>query len=405
VPRFTYRATDAKGHEAAGEVEAPTSEQAVQGLTEQGYQVSWLEAAERAPGPAARGMTAPEQVAFFNSQLAAMLKAGIPVSRSIRALAADMRRGRLRRALQHVAADLDDGRSLGEAFAAQRHLFPPVYGRLMEAGARSGNLPAVLLMMSTYSRAVAELRATVLSALWYPAVVLLFCVGVFTFVSLFVAPNLAEAFREFEVPLPFITAAMLFLARYIGYVLLILVGLVALVWVVCRTVRHSEGGAAALDGLKLRLPLIGSMLRASLYARLSRTLSLLLGGGVPMTESLRLARDAVGNAQFERTLDTVARLVADGQPLGASLRLLPGAPHLLAWSAHLGEERGDLVETLAQTAETYDVEAQHRAAVLKTAILPGLVFFVTIFVALTVIALLFPLVRLISSLGGGMSGM
>jgi type II secretory pathway component PulF len=404
MPRFNYRATSAEGNEVTGEVTAARPEEAVAMLGRAGLQVSWLSAAPHPPPPAARGLTAPEQMAFFNSQLAAMTKAGIPVSQGIRALAADLRRGRLRRALDQVARDLDGGASLDQAFQAQRHLFPRAYGHLMEAGARSGNLPAVLLMLSTYSRAIADLRAAVLSALWYPLVVAIFCVVIFVFVGTFVAPNLEVIFKEFDIRLPWITAAVLFVVRHAAPSVVVLAGFVVLVWAVVKAVRHSAGGRAAMDHARLRLPLIGAMLRASLLSRFARTLALLLGGGVPMLEALRLAREALDNADFEDRLTEVERGVAEGQPLGQTLTDRLRGGQVLAWSVSLGEQRGDVVEALQDAAEVYDVETRHRAQVLRTAIQPLLVLFVAGLVAFTTMVMLLPLVRLISQLGADGKG-
>ena len=401
MPRFTYRATDAAGHEVTGDVTAERSEQAVANLMRLGYQVSWLTAAEAAPGAPARGLAAPEQVAFFNSQLAAMTKTGIPVSKAIAALAADMRHGRLRGALERVAKDLEDGQSLGQAFEAQRAFFPPAYGHLMEAGAKSGNLPGVLLMLSTYSRAVADLRRAVIAALWYPLIVIAFCVGIFTFMSFFIAPQLERIFKEFNMEVPWVTAGMLFLARNIIVVLAILAGLVALGWGILRWVRRSAGGRRSLDRFKLHLPLVGKMLRASLLSRFARTLGLLLYGGVPILEALRLTRLALGNAVFEDALGDVEKQVADGGPLGLALQAALAGGQVLGWAVHLGEQRGDLIQTLDDTAEVYDLETRYRAQTLKSAIAPLLVVLVALFVATTASTLLLPMIRLISHLGQG----
>ena len=404
MPRFTYRATDYQGTEVTGSVTAASSDAAVEHLGRLGYQVSWLEAAEGAVRPPRRGLTAPEELAFFNSQLAAMVRTGIPVSKGIAELARDMRSSRLRRALSHVSRDLEKGRSLREAFEGQQHLFPPLYASLMDAGARSGNLPAVLLMLGNYARAVARLRRTVISTMWYPLVVIVFCLALFLFLSFFISPRMEEVFREFDVALPWVTEVTLWVAGH-GPAILAVLGVAVVAALTGLTVmRCTPSGRAALDRSKLGLPLVGKMLRAAAFSRFARTLGLLLQGGVPMVQALALARHALGNEALAGHLKHVEARVAEGEPFGNALRESLAGAHVLIWSAEVAERRGDLPESLVETAQVYDVETEHRARILKTAVLPILVLFVMLFVGGIALVMLLPLVKMISSLGQGVSG-
>jgi type II secretory pathway component PulF len=344
-------------------------------------------------------MTADELTAL-NDQIAALARAGLPLDQGLSSLAREMGRGRLRAVTEALAADLRAGHPLPEALARQEGRVPAYYANLVTAGVRTGRLPEVLATLTTYARSVGATRTVVTEALFYPAVVLVLGLALFTVLAAFVLPQFKQIFDEFGLSLPLVTqVVMLFGAHPLELVvapaLVILLG----PFVLRAVLRLTPRGRRVWARLVYRVPLVGPVIRAARLAAFTDLLGLLVEYGVPLPDAVRLAGGASSDPDTaDRAAAVEARLSA-GTPLAEAFRGQRLVPDWVGWLAAAGEQRGGLAGALREVAGVYRRTVDARAAVLRC-VLPPLVVIatagtLTVFFA---VAVMLPMIKLLEGL-------
>lgn len=341
-----------------------------------------------------------EDLILLNEQIAGMARAGLPLDQGLAALAREMGRGRLREVTAEIAADLRAGHTLPEALQRQGDRLPPYYAGLVLAGVRTGRISEVLATLTVYARSVAEMRSTIVSALLYPAVVLLFAGALFTALSLFVVPQFGRIFADFNMRLPTMTQVALAFGRHPLELLLLPVVLVVVGGLFTRAaLQRTAGGRIAWARFVYGLPIIGTLIRSSRLAAFSELLGILIDHHVPLPEAFRLAGSASSDPLLQAAAGRVEQDLGQGQPLGQSLRERRLVPELIVWMLGLGEQRGTLGPTLHQVAEVYRRQADLRAGMLRN-ILPSLVIILIagVVVGFFLLSIMLPLVKLLEGL-------
>lgn len=338
----------------------------------------------------------------LNEEIAGMARAGLPLDQGLAALAREMGHGRLRRVTAQLAADLQAGHPLPEALKRQGNKVPPFYAAVVSAGIRTGRVADVLGTLTLYTRSIADMRATVLSALFYPALVIVVALVLFTFVALVPHPQYEKLFNEFKLQTPALTRAVLTIGKhpllYVAVPFLVILGiLVALRLVLWST----AAGQRTWIRIVYAIPIVGTLIRAARLSAFTELLAILVDKTVPLPEAFRLA----GAASSDPSLAEGARRVEDdltrGDTLGEVLHRQGLVPELVAWMTAVGEMRGSLGPTLHQVALHYRRQAELRAGVLKSILPPVFVLFTAgIAVTLFVIAIMLPLLQLLRGLSG-----
>lgn len=336
----------------------------------------------------------------LNEEIAGMARAGLPLDQGLAELARDMGRGRLRRVTEAIAADLHAGRTLPEALDRQSGRVPPFYAGLIAAGVRTGRISEVLATLTLYARSLADLRNTVISALFYPGVVLVLSFGLFAFISQLILPQHEKNLRDFGMKLPVISEVMLVLGRHVfEYVILPVLLAVALLLLLYLGLRFSSGGRQLWARLVYSLPLVGTLIRSARLAAFADLLGILIDHELPLPEAFRLA----GGASSDPITAGAARQVEDGLreglPLAEVLRGRGLMPELVVWMVSLGEQRGTLGPTLHQVAELYRRQVEMRAALLRSVLPPFLIIATGgVMVVLFVLATMLPMFKLLEGL-------
>lgn len=341
-----------------------------------------------------------EDLIALNEEIAGMARAGLPLDQGLAALAREMSRGRLQRVTAAVADDLRAGRTLPEALQRQGGRVPPYYAGLVTAGIRSGRVGEVLATLTVYARSVADLRATVLNALFYPAVVLAFACGLFAFLCFFIVPQFQQIFSDFNMTLPAITEwAFAIGSRPLEYLVLPLLVVVGGVLLVRLVLRRTERGRRAWARFLYAIPVAGSLVRATRLAAFTELLAILVDNTVPLPEAVRLAGQASSDPLLAAAAVEVEQDLAQGQPLAEVLGKRRLVPALITWMMGLGEQRGTLGKTLHQVSELYRRQAELRAGLLRT-LLPPLLIIATagVLVGLFVMSIMLPLIQLLEGL-------
>jgi type IV pilus assembly protein PilC len=342
----------------------------------------------------------PDNLILLNEQIAAMARAGLPLDQGLAALAQEMGRGHLRKVTTQLVTDLRAGQTLPEALQRPGNRVPSFYAGLVEAGVRSGRVVEVLATLTDYAKTVANLRATVLDAVLYPAVVLLFSGAILTVVIAYLVPQYGELFRQFNMQLPAITVAVLAVCRRPGAFLVApILAVLGVIILIRASLGGTEQGRCTWARVVYAMPLIGTLLHSARLAAFTELLAILVDYGVPLPRAFQFAGLASSDPFLSRGARLAMKDLEAGQPMSPALRQHLQVPELIAWLTATGEKRGELGNSLHQVAELYRRQVERRATMLKT-VLPPFLIVVTagVLVGLFVFALILPVFRLLEAL-------
>lgn len=382
MPLYEYRAHDAGGKEKKGFIDAPSSSAAYQLLKEQGLFPSRL---QENSGQGARGI-GDESLAHLVTQLASLLKSGIPVDEALESLALSEGNPSVQSGLQRVRVRLREGQTLAGALA-QEQLFPGILLRMVEAGEESGKLPIILQKFADYLQRDLANRQALAGALTYPIILISISILLLGGLLYFLTPVLKEMYGSLGIEPPMFTKVMLWsgswMVDYGVYVLpaVILFALGFFRWVPLG-MRQS---------ITLRLPLWGEMLLASLLERWCSTLAMLHGAGVPLVRALQLSREVMQSPTLDQDLQHLERAVERGDGISNSVSRLPWMPPLLQQFLRTGERTGDLESMLESASHYYERELERRRSLVLRFLEPALITGMGIVVGFLVLAVLLPL--------------
>jgi type II secretory pathway component PulF len=395
---FSYEAQTPTGQALSGTLAATDQQAAQQVLESLHLRVMALTPAAGAAKPARARTLSATDFQMFNQQLAYLATAGLPVEQGLRLIAQDVRSGRLSNTINAVAADLDRGVPLADAFGRYSHQFPPFYGQLIAAGVKSNNLPAMLLNLGRHLELLANLRAALWRAAAYPMVLFLGLMAVATLISWIILPQFRLIFMDFRTQLPAITEFVLAIGPFIPFVALAAVILVVglpLLW----GLLGALGFGAGLTDLLLWVPLLGPVLKRNLMARWCDALMLGVQAGLALPEALTLAEEAVGSPLLVADSQVILACVTGGGDMSRVPGLRVLSPTIVT-AMQLAIDQNDLANVLESLALMYQQQAQQRLTMLPTLVTPLLMVIVGSGMGLLIVAMFLPLVRLIQSVSG-----
>jgi general secretion pathway protein F len=326
--------------------------------------------------------------------MAGLVGAGLPLERALTALADEAEVPRQRELIAHLRAEVNAGASFARALATAPGEFDEVYVAVVAAGEQSGALGAVLEKLADDLEARQALRAKLLGAMLYPAIVSLIAIVIVVFLVTYVVPQVASVFASSKRALPLLTQVMLAVSAFVrswGWLVLVGVagGAIALV-----LARRREAFRARSDAAWLRLPLVGRLARGYNAARFAGTLAMLAGAGVPILKALQAAAETLGNRAMRADAMDALVQVREGAPLANAMSSKKRFPGLLAMFARLGEQTGTLPKMLQRAADQLGSEVQRRALALATILEPLLIVGMGGVVMMIVLAVLLPIIQL-----------
>ncbi len=342
-----------------------------------------------------------DDLVTLNEEIAALARAGLPLDQGLAALAREMRRGRLQQVTAELASDLKAGRTLPEALAKQGGRVPPYYAALVTAGVRSGRVDQVLATLTAYARTVADLRATVIGALLYPALIFILGLALVTSITAFLVPHFEATFTDMRLEIPTASKWAFAMSRDPLVFLVLPPALLAAGFLVLRfSLRQSEAGERLWARWVYAIPLVGTLLRRARLASYADLLGILVEHEVPLPDAFHLAGAAASDPLAVFASRHVEEALRSGRSLVEALQGRREFPKALAWMIGMGERRGKLAPTLRSEAERYRRQAQQRARLLSS-LLPPLFLIVTavLIIAIFGIAIFWPLLTMLEGLG------
>lgn len=404
MPVYAYKGRTLKGNEEVGHLECPTRDDAIAQLRRRRVITSYIREQSpsvklRLPG-FGRMRVKVRDLVIFTRQFATMVNAGLPLVQCLDILSKQSESPFFGKVVADVMHDVESGSTLSESFGRRPQAFDSLYVNMVDAGEAGGILDDILSRMATYLEKAEALKRKVKSAMTYPLVVLTVAVGATTFMLLVIIPTFAKIFADFGGELPMPTRVVMglsnFLKSFWWALGLGLIGTFAGVKQYYRTAR----GHLAIDGLLLRMPVIGSILRRAAIARFTRTLGTMISSGVPILTALDITARTAGNKIIENAILATKGSIGEGETIAAPLREAKVFPPMVVQMISVGEETGALDKMLDKIAAFYDEEVDVAVETLTSIIEPIMIVVMGTMVGGMVVAMYLPMFKLINVVGG-----
>lgn len=397
MANFQYRAIDAQGKPAEGEMTALDLSQLEQRLQEMGF---WLvRALEAKPKTSARsgklGKVKSRDLLEFSTHMFTLLEAGIPLSQAIENLSEESPNLQLRATLHNVFQQVEAGTPLHVAMGQYPTIFPPQVTNLIQAGEESDTLAETFKELERYLDWVDQIRGDVRQATIYPTIVIIAVIGLLTLLFTFVIPRFVPILQDLNVPLPFITVLVISISNFMvntWYVWMPLLLMMPLAWWVGK--NYVSGFLSWRDRIVLQLPIIGELLQMLTLSKFVQNFAVLYRAGIPVLQCLELCRGVVGNQVVSNALKQVQRNIAEGSTINESLQKHSVFPPMMIQMISVGETTGSLPHTLMNVANYYNREIPRRVKKVFSIFEPVITLGLIGIVGIVALALFLPMMSL-----------
>ncbi|MGD0872618.1 MAG: type II secretion system F family protein [Bryobacteraceae bacterium] len=334
-----------------------------------------------------------EKFLIFNQQFVTLIRAGLPILKGLDLLADRLTDPKLGPHVKAVREDVRNGTLLSEAFRA-RGVFPKIYVTSVMAGEKSGSLTEVMDRYVSYQKTSLAVRKKVMVSLMYPCILVVLVVLLMVFLVTFVVPKFATLYDSFHADLPAPTRILIAVghaaqAYIVGFAAVLLAAIVGFRWWARR-----ESARTAIDRFKLKVPGLGDIWLKYQVAQLSRILSTLLTGGIPLVQAMETAAESLNAPLLQRAVETAGKSVREGQPLSGSLKALKLFPGLAVDMIEVGESTGALPQMLNSVAEFFEDDVNTRMQAMMSLIEPAIMLVMGTFVAFVLVSLYLPIFSL-----------
>ena len=407
MPVYSYEALTVEGQPRKGVIEADSAKAArsllraqtlvpmqVESVGAQGNPSLGEEKSGLGGGVFRRRVFNATGLAIWTRQLAGLVSSGLPLERALTSLSDEAEREAEHHLVATLRAEVNGGSTFARALAQHPKEFTPIFVAVIGAGEQSGNLGLVLERLADDLEEQHALKAKLIGAALYPAIVSLVAVAIVLFLVAYVVPQVAQVFAGSKRALPFLTVVMLGISGMVrSYGWLMLLTLVFLT-LGAKMALANAAIREKFDAAWLKLPILGKLARSYNTARFASTLAMLASAGVPILKALQAAADTLSNTAMRKDALEALIMVREGAPLASALGQKKRFPGLLSMFARLGEQTGQLPLMLQRAAKQLSTEVQRRAMQLATLLEPLLIVFMGLMVMLIVLAVLMPIIQL-----------
>ncbi|MCI8551568.1 MAG: type II secretion system F family protein [Lawsonibacter sp.] len=402
MPTYKYEGAYASGERVTGVVEAVSQNDAVAQIRQSCEVVLSLKevprAAVRDPLERFQKISA-KSLALTCQQFAIILKAGLPLVQTVDLVADQCADKALGRLLRQVSEDVSNGWSLSYSLEQRGgRKLPVTFRETVRAGEESGDLLSSFRRLSDYFQRMSKTRDSVVSALTYPAFVLVVAVLVVAIIMGYAVPTFTGMFESMSIELPWVTVALIAVSGFFQKYTLVLVGLLALALLLVRLYGATEKGGLTLARAQLNLPILGGIVRMSGASQFSHTMSTLLTAGMPILQAIEVSGRTMSNRFLAGEVLETLPGVEGGRPLGECMRYARELPAMLVQMTAVGEATGSMESTLKVLAEYYDNEVEVRTKQALALLEPAIIVVLAIFVVFILMAVYLPMFSMYSSI-------
>lgn len=340
-----------------------------------------------------------QELAMATRQMSTLVGAGIPLVEGLNALIDQLDNAYFKTVMSDVKTRVNEGSGFGDALGFHPRVFSKLYVNLVRAGESSGAMDVVLSRLADFTEAQAELRSKLIGSMVYPVLMMIMAMGVTSFIFVVVVPRIAKIFESQDVPLPIPTRILIGASQAVldyGYIFVPLVALI--IWGTVRYLK-SKKGRPKWDKFILNVPVFGPLMRMVAVTRFSKTLSTLLGSGVPLLTAFDIVRSVVNNTLLAEVIDNARDCVKEGDSIAAPFKRSGQFPPIVTHMIAIGEKSGQLEEMLANIATAYDAQVDARLRALTSILEPVMIVMMGVVVGFIVFSVLLPMLQLASFSG------
>jgi len=401
MPSFVWKGKNRFGAFQEGVLIADSREAATATLRRQNIQLTSIREKGREIRllPRIKRGVKSKSVSIFTRQFSVMLDAGLPLVQCLEILGEQEENKNFAEIIQNVRGDVEAGSSLADAMKKHPRAFNNLYTSMVAAGEAGGILDIILQRLANYIEKVVRLQAQVKSAMVYPITVLTIAAGVVFIILWRVIPVFAQLFAGLGAELPFLTRMVVAASNFVGRFGIFIVAFVFLIFVAIRRYHKTEGGRRVIDGLMLKIPVVGMLIRKIAVARFCRTLATLTSSGVPILEGLEITAKTSGNAIIEDAIMAVRKAVEEGKTISGPLGETKVFPPMVVQMINVGEQTGALDQMLSKIADFYEEEVDTAVAGLMKLLEPVMIVILGGIIGTIVTAMYLPMYAILQKIG------
>jgi type IV pilus assembly protein PilC len=402
--KYSYVGQDSSGKKTKGFVEAESESKAyvalrAQGVTADSFKLqanSGMQMEIKIPGFEKKVKLG--SLAVFAKQFAVLIRAGMPLVRSLQTVTSQTEDPKLKEALVAVLSDIERGASLSTAMKKQNQAFPPLMTSLITVGEAGGFLDRSLESVAKTFKSELELKARIKSAMTYPVIVLIVAILALVAMLVFVVPVFEKMFASLDSALPVPTQVLVVLSHNMGWILPLALVILGAIGFWYRSNKNKESVRQKVDQMKLKLPVFGKLNKKVAITRFARNLGMMISAGVPLMAALELVGASANNWVLEHAIDETRRAMATGRPFGTTLAQYDVFPPMVSQMIMVGEESGSLPTMLDAIGDFYDDEVKELTETLAAAIEPVMIVGVGGLIGGMIVALYMPMFSMVGAL-------
>jgi type IV pilus assembly protein PilC len=399
---FVWKGRTLAGEMQSGELEAGRQEEAIELLRKKRIMVTSVQpkAGFQLPKFGGGGGVSTKELAVFTRQFATMISAGLPLVQCLDILARQASKPSFGRVIAEVTREVESGSTLSDGLGKHKNVFDDLFRNMVAAGEAGGVLDEILMRLAAYIEKADALKRKVQGAMVYPAVVFSVAIGATCFMLIFIIPTFAKMFTDFGGELPLPTKIVMVLSTFLRNYWWMGVGGAIAAGVAYQRYYATENGKRTVDGIMLKLPVLGDVLLKGGVARFTRTLGTLIASGVPILAGLEITARTAGNKVISEAIMTARASIREGETVAAPLKTSGVFPPMVVQMISVGEQTGALDEMLTKIAAFYESEVDTAVDTMTSVIEPVMIVVMGGIVGGMVVAMYLPMFKLITVVSG-----
>ncbi|TKJ33160.1 pilus assembly protein PilC [bacterium (candidate division B38) B3_B38] len=396
---YAWKGRSRTGHLQEGVLVAGSKSQAIINLRRQQIMVvSIKEKGREVALPKLRGGVKQKELAVFARQLAFMIDAGLPLNQALEILGMQQDNKTFQKVLFHVRQDVEAGLSLTDALRNHPRVFNELFCNMVSAGESGGILDTILQRLSVHLEKAVKLRRAIKSAMIYPSVVISVAIAVLIIILWKVIPVFGALFSSLGAQLPLPTRILIQASNFLGNYIIFIIITLALVAISLRYYYRTYNGRRVIDGMMLKIPVMGLLIKKIGIARFCRTLGTLISSGVPILDSMEITAKTAGNAILEDAILRSRKSIEQGKTISDPLKETDLFPPMVTQMIAVGEHTGELDSMVTKVADFYEEEVDNSVANLLALLEPVMVLFLGVTIGGIVVSLYMPIFSLMGKI-------
>jgi type IV pilus assembly protein PilC len=320
-----------------------------------------------------------------------LLKSGVSFIRALEIVINNTKKGNLREILIKCESDIRNGVQISDAFSSEQIPFQKIYRASLLAGERSGNLESILERFNVYLDKVAKMKRKIIASMFYPTILFSFMIGMVLLILVYAIPKFTLFYQDFESDLPTITLKLITLGNFLKDNAINIVLILLALWVCIKILEKIRPNIIIFDYVKIKIPFIGKIIVENAMAVFSRTLAILIGGGIPVPEASQIAVETFSNRYFYSKIKDIPEKIKEGNLLSDALNEVSFIPNILVEVIRVGESSGNLVDVLNDNADSFENSIDARISSLISLIEPILIVIMGVVIAFMLVSVYLPI--------------